>query len=80
MKNGIPNIPKIFHQIALIMAEIGAIGKNRKNIQQNYNFRGIEDVYNTASPILAKHQVFCVPRVMDLKREERQTAKGGFLM
>jgi hypothetical protein len=72
--------PKIFHQIALIMAEIGAIGKNRKNIQQNYNFRGIEDVYNTMSPILAKHQVFCVPQVIDLKREERQTAKGGFLM
>jgi|WetSurMetagenome_2_1015567.scaffolds.fasta_scaffold00417_1 hypothetical protein len=32
------------------------------------------------SPFLAKHQVFCVPQVLDMRREERQTAKGGFLM
>ncbi len=66
--------------IALIMAEIGAIGKNRKNLQQDYNFRGIEDVYNTMSLLLAKHQAFCVLQVMDMKMDEGQTAKGGFLM
>ena len=29
-----------------------------------YNFRGIDDVYNTISPLLAKHGLCILPRVL----------------
>lgn len=70
---------EIFKKIPLVMAEIGAIGKDRKNQQQGYSFRGIDDIYNAVNAALAKHGVFCTPSVEDMKREERQTQKGGTL-
>lgn len=70
----------IFKKIPLIMHEIGAIGKDRKNPQQGYSFRGIDDVYNAVNAALSKHGVFCTPTVLDTKREERQTKQGGTLI
>lgn len=70
----------IFEKIPLVMAEIGAIGKDRQNAQQGYKFRGIDDLYNAANAALTKHGVFTVPLVLDMKREERQTQKGGTLL
>ena len=70
---------KIYKQISLVMGEIGAIGKDRKNPQQGYSFRGIDDIYNAVNAALAKHEVFCAPFVEDIKREERPTQKGGVL-
>lgn len=70
---------EIFKKIPLVMAEIGAIGKDRKNPQQGYSFRGIDDIYNAANAVLSAHGVFCVPVCEDIKREERQTQKGGTL-
>lgn len=67
---------KVFGQIAKIMAEVGHIGKDRKNSAQGYNFRGIDDCYNALHPILSKHGVFCVPEVQEQSREERQTKSG----
>ena len=53
------------------------ITKNRKNTQQNYNFRGIDDVYNALSPLLAKHGLCILPRILARHCEERQTKSGG---
>lgn len=53
------------------------ITKNRKNTQQNYNFRGIDDVYNALSPLLAKHGLCILPRILTRNCEERQTKSGG---
>ena len=71
---------EIYKLIPLVMAEIGAIGKDRKNLQQNYQFRGIDDIYNAVNSALAKHSVFCVPKVISNHREERQTKSGGTLI
>jgi len=70
----------IHKAIPAIMAECGPIEKARKNQQQNYNFRGVEDVYNAMQQLLAKHGVFCVPEVMESSREERATKSGGALV
>ena len=70
----------IFQSITKIMEEVPAIGKNKKNIQQNFMFRGIDDVMNTFQPLLAKYKVFIVPQVLEQNREERQTSKGGTLL
>lgn len=68
---------KIYGALAAVMAEVGHVGKERKNLQQNYQFRGIDDVMAACQPVLAKHGVVVVPRVMEREREERQSKSGG---
>ena len=74
-----PNRPMIYEALAAVMAEIPAIGKDKKNQQQGFNYRGIDDVYNALNPILAKHGVIMIPEVTDRQREERETRNGGVL-
>ena len=71
---------KIYKAIAGIMAEIGHIGKDRRNVQQGFAFRGIDQVMNTMKPLFAKYGVFIVPEVIDMKREERTTRSGSNLI
>ena len=71
---------KIYQAISDIMGELGAIGKDRKNQQQGFMYRGIEDVMNALQPIMQKHGVFIVPEVVEHKREERTTKHGGNLI
>jgi len=70
----------IYKAISEIMAEVGPIGKEKRNQQQGFNFRGIDDVMNVLSPVLSRHGVFIVPEVLEMSREEKQTAKGGTLL
>ena len=71
---------QIHELIPKVMAEIGSIGKDNTNKQQGFKFRGIDDVYNTLHPILAKHGVFSVPEVLSEVHEERKTKSGGALI
>ncbi|MDF2908303.1 MAG: hypothetical protein K0R34_3624 [Herbinix sp.] len=68
---------KIYEAISNVMAEIGAIGKEKKNLQQGFMYRGIDDVMNALQPALVKHKVFIAPEVTSEQREERTTQKGG---
>jgi hypothetical protein len=53
------------------------IAKDSKNQMQGYNFRGIDAVYNALSPLLAKHNLCILPRVLERECVERVTSKGG---
>lgn len=70
----------IFESISAVMAEVGAVGKNSKNNQQNFMYRGVDAVMNALSPALTKCKVFVVPEVLEQTREERTTAKGALLI
>lgn len=59
------------------MQEVTAIGKERKNPQQGYNFRGIDDMYNELHGLFAKHRVFFTSRVLSAEREERVNRSGN---
>lgn len=74
------NMPLIYERIGQAMADLGPISKDKTNKQQGYKFRGIDDVYNALQPVLCKHGLFVVPRVLERTREERQTANGGRLI
>ena len=67
---------QIYDLIGKAMADIGPIAKNKRNKEQNYLFRGIDDVYNALNPIMSKYGLFVIPKVLERTREERQTAKG----
>ena len=70
----------IYESICAVMSDVGAIGKNTKNIQQGFMFRGIDAVMNALQPAMLKNHIFVVPEVLEQTREERQTAKGGTLL
>lgn len=74
------NNGKIYKAILAIMDEIDYIGKDKKNQQQGFMFRGIDQVMNTMKPLLAKHGVFILPVVTKTTREERLTKSGGTLI
>lgn len=73
-------LKEIHKKMSAVMAEISHIGKTRKNVSQNYNFRGIDDVYNAVHEAMVKHEVFCLPKVLDMKREEKPSKAGGILI
>lgn len=70
----------IHELIGVIMREVPAIAKDKRNQGQGYNFRGVEDIYAAVHPLLAKHGVFSVPCVLEDKSEERQGKSGGTLI
>lgn len=70
----------IYETINAVMADIGAIGKEQRNQQQGFMYRGIDDVMNALSPAFIKHRLFIVPEVLEQRREERQTTRGGNLI
>lgn len=71
----------VYAAINAIQAELCVTGiiKVRKNQQQGYSFRGIDDIYNAVSPLMAKHHLCILPRVLSRECTERQTKNGGTL-
>lgn len=74
--------PEVYKAISAVMATMAkeGISKDRRNQQQGYNFRGIDDVYNALGKVLAENSLVIIPRVIAKEREERKTSKGGLLM
>ena len=72
-------VPHVYQAIATVMAKLAkeGIGKDRKNEQQGYKFRGIDDVYNALAPILAEQSLCILPRVQSREVIERQTRSGS---
>lgn len=62
------------------MQEGYTITKNKRNQQQGFMYRGIDDVMNTFQPLLAKNKIFVVPEVLTEYREERTTSKDKTLI
>jgi len=68
----------VYECIAAVSAEISQTGisKSRKNQQQGYSFRGIDEVFNALAPLLAKHHLVILPRILSRECVER-TSKSG---
>jgi hypothetical protein len=75
------NCMKVYSAINAIQAELAkeGISKSQKNVQQGYSFRGIDDLFNTLSPLLAKYGLCILPRVLNRICVERQSTRGGLL-
>lgn len=73
---------KVYKAINAVQAELATIGivKAKRNSQgAGYNFRGIDDVYNAIAPLLAKHGLCILPRVLARECIERTSKQGGAL-
>lgn len=71
---------EIYSAILGVMADVRAIGKDKKNQQQGFKYRGIDDVMNALQPAMVKHGIFVAPTILEQHREERQTSRGGNLI
>ena len=71
----------VYKAINAVQADLARVGisKDRKNEQQGYKFRGIDEVYNALSPMLARHGLCILPRCTERLCVERTNAKGTAL-
>lgn len=71
---------QIHEALAEIMKEVPNITKDRRNQQQGFQYRGIDDVYAAVHPLFVKHGVFSVPTVESERSEDRTSSKGNALI
>ena len=73
---------EVYKSINDVQAAICETGISKSRINQQgagYKFRGIDDVYNAVSPLLAKHGLCVLPRVISRAMVERLSKQGGAL-
>lgn len=75
----VPTGRSIYRRLVDVLEELPSIGKNQRNEQQGFNFRGIDAVLNELNPLLSKHGVFFVPTVLERIASHRETRSGGTL-
>lgn len=73
--------PQVYARINAVQAALAKEGitKNRTNSAQGYKFRGIDDVYNAISGLLADSGLSILPRYTERTFVERETKNGGTL-
>lgn len=72
----------VYQAINAVQSDLSQVGiaKNRNNTQgAGFKFRGIDDVLNALSPLLAKHGLVIIPRMLNRSCVERSSKSGGAL-
>lgn len=67
----------IFKKMSQVMTEIGSVGKDQKNLQQGFKFRGIDQFVNALYPALTKHGVFMAPRCVKEEHEVKEVTRSS---
>ena len=79
-KPNVPHIGQIHESMGEIMKQCTHIAKGRKNQQQGYQFRGIDDVYASLHTILAENNVYMLTEIINSDSEERKTRSGSTII
>lgn len=68
---------EVYKAIAAVQGELAKVGisKDGVNESQKYKFRGIDQVYGALAPLLAKHGLCVIPRMVERDMHERVTVK-----
>ncbi len=74
----VAGVHKAINAVQAALAKEG-IGKDRKNDQQGYKFRGIDDMYNVMAPHLSANGLVVLPRYSERQVVERTTKHGTAL-
>jgi len=75
-----PPANKIFSALASVIAEVGAVGKNKRNEQQNYNYRSCDDVCDAVRPLLGKAGICVTKKILEKSQEDFTTRHGVFMV
>ena len=73
--------PQVYRAITAVAAELsgGGIPKRHRNERDDYRYRSIDDVLNRLSPLLAKHKLCVLPRVLERTSTDR-VGEGDLLL
>lgn len=75
-----PPAQKIFAALSSVIAEVGAVGKNKRNEQQNYNYRSCDDVCDAVRPLLGKAGVCVTKKILEKTQEDFTTRNGAYMV
>ena len=78
----ISQAPQVYAAINAVQRDIAITGISKSNTTTGgakFKFRGIDDVYNALSPIMAKHNLIVAPRYSDRALVERKSSNGNSL-
>lgn len=71
----------IYEAVPKVIADVGAVGKDKINRQQGFKYRSVDDVFNALNPALAKNGVFIVPLILQREcTEVGKTSKGATIV
>jgi hypothetical protein len=72
-------VGKVYAAIGAVQRELceKAIGKEGNNAAQGFRFRGIDQVHNTLSPILARNKLLILPSVVHREQLSDALTKSG---
>lgn len=79
MSDQAATVPKIYAAMSAVMkaiAELG-IGKGRRNQEQKFNFRGIDDALIAFAPLLVENGIVILPSYANKAIDPRPTKSGG---
>lgn len=69
----------VYKAINAVQSDLSKTGIAKDKQAQGYRFRGIDDVYNAVSPLLAKHGLCILPRILNRTVSERHNKNGTAL-
>lgn len=69
-------LKNVYEAWSAVMQSVRAIAKDDKNMQQGFNFRGIDATMQAVGPALREHGVFVVPSGQELRSESYSTRSG----
>jgi hypothetical protein len=67
---------KVHEAVTAVMKDVGAVRKDGKNTQQNFNFRGVDAVVNAVSPAMRAHGLMCRPSKVEHRPSSKQLSGG----
>jgi len=76
-----PRVAAVFAAIRRVMEDMAksGVGKLKTNSQQNFAYRGVDDVMDALAPSLARHGLIIVPHVTERSVTERESRQGSKL-
>lgn len=69
----------ILERLARILKGAKAIDKSRRNKEQGFLFRGIDDIFNDLHKLFADNEVFIIPETLEYQVNQRATKSGSIL-
>lgn len=74
----VDGVPAIYSALDWLNRETRALAKTERNLDQKYNFRGIDSLYNAMHPLLAAASVVTVPgKILEVRSEQRMSRNGA---
>jgi ERF superfamily len=72
-------VPHVYKSMLSVMAAIAksGIAKSRRNKEQAFNFRGVDEAFMAFASLLVMHSLLVIPSFSNLRVKRRSTAKGG---